>query len=120
MRIGRRLVSCAAAALVAIAGSAAANGNLVEAARNGDREAIRALLKERVDVNGRQADGATALAWAAHRDDLETADLLPRAGADTNVANEYGATPQWLACSNGSVVHAPQQRPETTTASARA
>ncbi len=46
--------------------------DLVEAVREGDREAVRFLLSESTDVNAAQADGATALACAVHRDDLET------------------------------------------------
>ena len=73
---------------------------LVDAAKNRDREAVRSLLKQRVDVNTPQADGATALAWAAHWDDVETADLLIHAGANVNAANSYGVTPLSLACTN--------------------
>lgn len=47
-------------------------------------------------------DGATPLHWAAHSDDLATADRLIRDGADVNAANEYGVTPLSLACTNGS------------------
>ena len=60
--------------------SAAGDMRLVNAAAKGSKEEIRSLLKEHVDVNTPQADGATALAWTVHRDDLETADLLIRAG----------------------------------------
>ncbi len=49
-----------------------------------------------------QGDGATALHWAAHRDDLAIADLLIRSGARANVANDLGATPLHLACTNRS------------------
>jgi ankyrin repeat protein len=59
-------------------------------------------LKQRVNVNTPEADGATALAWAAHWDDIETADLLIRAGANVNAANVYGVTPLWEACNNRS------------------
>jgi len=75
---------------------------LLEAVRNQNREAVRALLKQQVDVNAPQGDGATALHWAAHRDDLETADLLIRAGAKVNAATDLGVTPIALACANGS------------------
>jgi ankyrin repeat protein len=75
---------------------------LVDAAKNRDREAVRSLLKQHVDVNTPQADGATALAWAAHWDDTETVDLLIRAGANVNAANSYGVTPLSLACINQS------------------
>ena len=55
---------------------------LVEAAKNGDRDALRALLQKKADVNAAEADGSTALHWASYRDDLESADLLIRAGAN--------------------------------------
>ena len=85
-------------------GSLAAAGDLrlVEAVEERDQEAVHSLLQERADVNAAQADGATALHWAAHWDDPETAELLIRAGADVNAANDYGVTPLWLACTNGS------------------
>ncbi len=49
----------------------------------------------------RSHDGATALLWAAHWNDLETADLLIRAGANVNAANDLRTTPLSLACTNG-------------------
>ena len=75
---------------------------LVNAVRHDDREAVRALLQEQVDVNLPQPDGATALHWAAYLDDLETADLLLGAGATADATNELGVTPLYLACENGS------------------
>jgi len=73
---------------------------LVDAVKNRDRTAVRSLMEQHVNVNAPQADGTTALAWAANRDDLETADLLIRAGAKVNLANDYGVTPLSLACTN--------------------
>ena len=55
---------------------------VADAAMNGDRAAVRLLLQKKADVNAPQADGATALEWAAYRDDLELADLLIAAGAN--------------------------------------
>jgi ankyrin len=75
---------------------------LIEAAKSVDKDALRALLKEGVNVNATEADGATALHWASYRDDLESADLLIRAGANVNAANDLGATPLWTASLNGS------------------
>jgi len=75
---------------------------LVEAAKNSDSEAVRALLQKKVDVNAAEADGSTALHWAAYRDDLDSADLLIRAGARVSVANDLGVTPLWTASLNGS------------------
>src|SRR5437879_1203411 len=92
------------APLLSIASFAGTSSDLrlVDAAKNRDREAVRSLLKQHVDVNTPQADGATALAWAAHWDDTETVDLLIRAGANVNAANSYGVTPLSLACINQS------------------
>jgi len=63
-----------------ISTSAATNSPLVDAAEKSDRSAVRTLLKQRADVNAPQADGMTALHWAARLDDLETARLLVKAG----------------------------------------
>jgi len=41
------------------------------------------------------------LHWAAHLDDLPTAELLVRGGADVKAPNRYGVTPLTLACTNG-------------------
>ena len=91
------------ASVLAVATLAAEDDlRLVEAAKNSDREAVRSLLQQQVDVNTPQPDGATALAWAAYRNDLETADLLIHAGADVNAANDKGMKPLALACSKGS------------------
>lgn len=81
----------------------AANLNpLVDAAKRGDKDAIKALLQKKTDANAAEPDGTTALHWAAYRDDLESADLLLRAGAKANAANDLGATPLWNASQNGS------------------
>ena len=77
---------------------------LVEVMQRQDTAAVRALLDEGVDVNIARADGATALAWAAHWDDVATAGLLIQAGADPNAANDLGVTPLMLAATNGSTV----------------
>jgi ankyrin repeat protein len=74
---------------------------LADAAEKSDRAAIRALLKQRVDVNTTQADGMTALHWAVYHDDREVAELLVRAGARVQTANRYGVTPLSLASTNG-------------------
>ena len=88
--------------LLVVTGAGAADGDLrlVAAARNRDVAQIRTLLNQRVDVNVRSHDGATALLWAVHWNDLDAADLLIRAGADTNISNEFRVTPLSLACTN--------------------
>ena len=89
----------------AVAGLAAAGGDerLVEAVRNRDGAAARVLVSQVVDVNAPQADGATPLHWAAHWDDLATADALLAAGARVDAANDYGVVPLTLAATNGSL-----------------
>src|SRR5579862_8686533 len=95
---------CALLLLLPLGVMAAAQSDLrlVEAAKQGNNETIRSLLKQKIDVNARQADGTTALAWAVYHDDIETAELLISAGANVNVANDYGVGPLSLACDNGS------------------
>jgi ankyrin repeat protein len=73
---------------------------LIEAVKDRDHETVRALLKQKADVNAREGDGATALHWAVVRDDVETVEGLLRAGANVNVTNDYGVTPVSLACTN--------------------
>ncbi|MBI2187188.1 MAG: ankyrin repeat domain-containing protein [Acidobacteria bacterium] len=75
---------------------------LIDAAKNADPAAVRALLKQGANVNAAEADGTTALHWASYRDDLELADVLIRAGAKVNAANDLGVTALWTACENGS------------------
>jgi uncharacterized protein len=75
---------------------------LVEAARNQDEQQIRSLLNQHIDVNVRSEDGSTALLWTAHWNDLATAGLLIRAGADVNAANDFRMTPLSQACTNSS------------------
>jgi ankyrin repeat protein len=75
---------------------------LVEAAQNKEFGTVRALLKQRVDVNASQADGTTALHWAVHWDSIDTADALIRAGANVNATSDLGVFPLSLACSNRS------------------
>src|SRR5262245_60770589 len=47
------------------------------------------------------ADGTTALHWAAYQNDLAIARLLLDAGADATAANRYGVRPLSLACLTG-------------------
>jgi ankyrin repeat protein len=67
----------------------------------GDKAAIQVLLQKGTDVNAPQADGMTALLWAADRDDLSAVELLVRAGANVKAANRWGVTPLSIACEAG-------------------
>ena len=103
VRPGAAPVSVELSAQQASGGAALADRRLADAAQRREVEAVRALLDEGIDVDAPQADGATALAWAVHWDDLATAGLLLAAGADANAANDLGVTPLMLASQNASV-----------------
>ena len=99
----RMAVGACVAALLWLGGVAsAADTRLVDAIKAQDKAGVRALLRQQVDVNAPQGDGATALHWAANRNDVEIAGLLIKAGAKIDAANDYGVTPLSLACENGS------------------
>jgi ankyrin repeat protein len=93
------------ASLLVLASVGTASGadeptTLVDAVKNGNRDMVRALLKQRQNVSAPEADGMTALHWAVRANDAETAQLLIRAGANVKVANRYGITPLSLAATN--------------------
>jgi ankyrin repeat protein len=98
----KRLVALLSFFLVAsIASLAAGRSDVADAVMRGDHAAVRDLVEQHADVNAPQADGATALHWAAFRSDKEMVDLLIRAGANAKAANREGSTPLWLASVNG-------------------
>jgi ankyrin repeat protein len=89
---------------VVLAGGLSAAGSdlrLTDAVMRADREAVRTLLQQKIDVNAGQPDGTTALHWAVRRDDVELAQMLIRAGARVDAATRYGVTPLYLASLNG-------------------
>jgi ankyrin repeat protein len=98
----RSLAAAAATVIAAFVSIAAAAPPVVEAVKDGKIETVRTLLARRADPNAAEADGTTALHWAAHFDNLAAADLLIKAGANARAANRYGVSPLWLACINGS------------------
>jgi ankyrin repeat protein len=89
------------ASLSAAGGGAGKDAPLADAVQHRDKQAIVSLLKDRVDVNAPQSDGATALHWAAYLEDADTTALLIRGGAKVNTPNNYGVTPLALASANG-------------------
>jgi ankyrin repeat protein len=94
----------AAIVLLSVASASAATTEVADAAMKQNREAVRALLQKKADVNAPQRDGTTALHWSVRLDDVDTADLLIRAGARVSAATREGVTPLQLAAMNGSAV----------------
>src|SRR3954447_18553277 len=73
----------------------------VEAAMNGNRDAVKALLKDGADVNTTQADGRTALHWGAQKGDVElTKRLLPAGPNQKAPTRSGGYTPLLIASKN--------------------
>ena len=89
--------------MVGLAGAsvAAEKSAVADAAEQRNSALIRKLLDARADVNATQVDGMTALHWAVYNDDVDTARLLVRSGANVKAANRYGVPPLSLACTNG-------------------
>jgi ankyrin repeat protein len=74
---------------------------LIEAVKQQDVTAVRALLQKRADVNLPAGDGATALHWAVYGDNGTLVELLIAAGAKVNAANDLAITPLHLASAAG-------------------
>ena len=75
--VGRRFAPCAWTALLLVACPlSAADAPLADAAESQNAAAIGKLLAQKADVNAPQADGMTALHWAAYHDKVDAAKLL--------------------------------------------
>jgi len=91
-----------ATALLAVTlSAAAAERPLVAAVKNGDIDSVTSLLESGVDVDQAAADGTSALAHAAYRNDLAMLEVLLFKGeARVNAANDYGATALYVAAAS--------------------
>ena len=74
---------------------------VIDAVRAEDLSQVRSLLQQGADVQSSQADGTTALHWAAYRGDIDATRLLIQSGALVEATSRYGITPLVLACTKG-------------------
>ncbi len=75
---------------------------VADAAMRRDVAAVRTLVARGADVNAAQGDGMTALHWAALNGDLDTMNLVVKAGAKPEALTRVGSyTPLHLASSRG-------------------
>jgi ankyrin repeat protein len=76
--------------------------SVVDATMQGDRDAVRSLLKQGADVNTAQGDGMTALHWAVQKGDVDLAKTLMYAGANLKATTRIGGyTPLLIASKIG-------------------
>jgi uncharacterized protein len=96
----RTLISMSAGAVLCLTAllRAAAPVSVVDAAMQGNRDAVRTLLKQGADVNTAQGDGMTALHWAVQKGDVELTQTLLYAGANLKATTRIGGyTPLLIA-----------------------
>ena len=94
---------CVTALLLGTAPIASVGGSpIADAAMRDDVAAVRALLRQKVDVQAAQGDGMTALHWAAERGNQDIAGLLLAAGANPRAETRIGRyTPLHVAAKDG-------------------
>ncbi len=74
---------------------------IVDAAKRGDAASVQTLIRQKADVNAKEADGTTALHWAVRGEKTALVDALLAAGANVSARNRYGITPLSLAAEAG-------------------
>jgi CubicO group peptidase (beta-lactamase class C family) len=82
-------------------GPTAMKDALLSATGKGDKDAVKALLENRADVHGRDAQGHTPLHKAVRSGSKEAVELLLAAQADINARTADGVTPLYLAKRTG-------------------
>ena len=100
----KRTIGLCLAGMLGVVGVASGQ-DLVAAVRNRDAAEARQLLRQRANVNAVDAEGMTALHWAAHWADQELVKQLIAAGANVKAGNRYGVTPLHEAATRSAIRH---------------
>lgn len=96
------VVACAATLMLGAARFTPAESPVADAVMRGDTAQVRTLIRAGNDVNAAQADGMSALHWAARRGDANSAQVLLFAGARVDAVTRNGNyTPLHLAAREG-------------------
>jgi hypothetical protein len=74
---------------------------LMAAARAGDVEVLRDLVRRGAELEAQDEDGYTTLMYAANAGEREAADELVAAGADVDARDNGGSTPLMFAAQGG-------------------
>jgi ankyrin repeat protein len=99
-----RSLAVALLSLRILAGATAgSDAVLLSAVKDGLNEQVKALLAKQVNVNSADANGATALAWAAMLDNVPVATLLLQAKADPDLADVNAMNALRIAIDNDSL-----------------
>ena len=81
-------------AFLAAGAATAATTPLIDAIKTAQRaQAVTIITNKSADVNAAEADGSTALLWAANLNDADLVARLLKAGANPKVQNKLGSTP---------------------------
>jgi len=105
IRLSKSLLFVLACAITVVVSAVPAEAKsptlLADAVEQRNSADVTRLLQEKADPDATQADGMTALIWAAYHDDLKIAAQLIHAGANVKAKNRYGVSALSLACVNG-------------------
>lgn len=77
------------------------NRALIDAAADGDVEAVKSLISRGANVNFRNKDGETALTFTAAWNQPQALKVLLASGADPNIVDHTGGTALMLAAQHG-------------------
>jgi len=99
-----RRVGLSSAIVLVLMGAVLVESPVADAARSGDLDEVRSLLRGGADVNAAQGDGMSALHWAAERGDMALMEVLLYAGAELEASTRIGHyRPLHIAARNGNL-----------------